>query len=260
MRIFNRENETNYALIDRIKYDGPQDGSSWLIYKCPRENLVLGTQLIVNQGQEVLFFKGGIALDLFGPETHTLCTGNLPLLTQLINLPFCGNTPFTAEVYYVNKTSRLNMKWGTQNPFLLEDPKYGILLSIRAHGTYGLRISDTRMFVTELIGAALAGTTVNYELIASYFSGLLTSKIENVISAYMIRRRISFLKITGYLDEISETCKEAVSDEFERFGAEIVNFYVETIQPPKNDYEKLRKFKEKELMGKLTVTKRGRHE
>lgn len=256
MVFFGKSGDKKEALIDRIKYDGPQDGSPWLVYKYPSEKFVLGSQLIVNQGQEALFFKGGEALDLFGPGTHTLHTGNLPLLNKLVNLPFGGDTPFTAEIYYLNRTSKLNMNWGTPNAFPVEDPKYGILLSIRSHGTYGLKINDTRMFITELIGAVPNGSTVTYQFAASYFSGLLVSKIKNVISAYMIRKKISFLEVTGYLDEISEDCEEAVKNEFDRFGAELVNFYVETITPPKDEYEKLRKYKEELSLGGDFYTQR----
>lgn len=256
MVLFGKGNDKKEVLIDRIKYDGPQNGSPWLVYKYPSEKFVLGSQLIVNQGQEVLFFKGGEALDLFGAGTHTLQTGNLPLLNKLVNLPFGGDTPFTAEIYYINKTSKLNMNWGTPNAFPIEDPKYGLLLSIRSHGTYGLRINDTRMFITELVGAVPNGSTVTYEFAASYFSGLLVSKIKNVISAYMIRQKISFLEVTGYLDEISNDCQEAVKDEFERFGADVVNFYVESITPPKDEYEKLRNYKEELSLGGDFYTQR----
>lgn len=237
------------AIIDRIKYDGYQDGSPWLIHKYPSEEFVLGSQLVVNQGQEALFFKGGEALDLFGAGTHTLHTGNLPLLKKLVNLPFGGKTPFTAEVYYINKTSRLDMKWGTQNPFQLEDPKFGLILSIRSHGSYGIRIVDSRMFVSELVGAIPNGATVNYAFVASYFSGLLTSCIKTVISSFMIRQRISFLEVTAYLRELSKECEEEISKEFERFGAEIVNFYIEAISPPKDEFEKLRTYKEELSLG-----------
>ena len=237
------------ALIDRIKYDGYKDGSPWLIYKCPSEEFVLGSQLIVNQGQEALFFKGGKALDLFGAGTHTLHTGNLPFLNKLVKLPFGGKTPFSAEVYYVNKTSRLDMNWGTANPFQLEDPKYGLILSIRCHGKYGIRIVDSRMFVSELVGAIPNGATVNYAFIASYFSGLLTSRIKSVISGFMIRQKISFLEVTAYLKELSKECEDEITKEFERFGAEIVNFYIETISPPKDEFEKLRKYKEELALG-----------
>lgn len=237
------------ALIDRIKYDGYQDGSPWLIHKFPGEEFVLGSQLIVNQGQEALFLKGGEALDLFGPGTHTLHTGNLPLLKKLVNLPFGGKTPFSAEVYYINKTSRLDMNWGTANPFQVEDPKYGLILSIRSHGKYGMRIVDSRMFVSELVGAIPNGSTVNYAFVASYFSGLLTSRIKSVVSGFMIRQKISFLEVTAYLDDLSRECQEEVSKEFERFGVEIVNFYIETISPPKEEFEKLRTYKEELALG-----------
>ncbi len=237
------------AIIDRIKYDGYPDGSPWLIHKYPGEEFVLGSQLIVNQGQEALFFKGGEALDLFGAGTHTLHTGNLPLLKKLVNLPFGGQTPFSAEIYYVNKTSRLDMNWGTQNPFQLEDPKYGLILSIRSHGKYGLRIVDSRMFVSELVGAIPNGSTVNYAFVASYFSGLLTSRIKTVVSNFMIRQKISFLEVTAYLAELSKECEEEISKEFERFGVEIVNFFIETISPPKEEFEKLRTYKEELALG-----------
>ena len=82
------------AIIDRIKYDGSTNGLQWLVHKYPSEQFVLGSQLIVGTGQEALFVKGGEALDLFGPGTYTLSTGNLPVLNKLVNLPFGGKTPF----------------------------------------------------------------------------------------------------------------------------------------------------------------------
>lgn len=237
------------AIIDRIKYDGTPDGSPWLLYKYPSESFVVGSQLIVNQGQEALFFKGGEALDLFGAGTHTLQTGNLPILKKLVNLPFGGKTPFSAEIYYVNKTSRLDLRWGTAEPFPLEDPKYGMLLSIRSHGTYGIRINDTRQLVTEIYGAIPNGNTGDFAPIHAYFSGMLTNRIKTVLSSFMMGKNISFLEITPYLKELSEACRVEICEEFEHFGIEIVNFYIETISPPKEEYAKLREYKEELSLG-----------
>lgn len=237
------------AIIDRIKYDGTPDGSPWLLYKYPSESFVVGSQLIVNQGQEALFFKGGEALDLFGAGTHTLQTGNLPILKKLVNLPFGGKTPFSAEIYYVNKTSRLDLRWGTAEPIPLEDPKYGMILSIRSHGTYGIRINDTRQLVTEIYGAIPNGNTGDFAPIHAYFSGMLTNRIKTVLSSFMMGKNISFLEITPYLKELSEACKVEICEEFERFGIEIVNFYIETISPPKEEYAKLREYKEELSLG-----------
>lgn len=237
------------AILDRIKYDGPQDGSQWLIHKCPSEEFVLGSQLIVNQGQEALFFKGGEALDLFGPGTHTLSSGNLPILKKLVNLPFGGKTPFTAEIYYINKTADLDLKWGTSTPIPIEDPKYGLILNIGARGQYGVSIQDARLFVGRVIGAIPNGATANQMLLLRYFNGLINAKIKSVTAEYMIKRQISFLEISQYLSELSEAFREALTDEFERFGMELTNFYCISIAPKPEEYEKLRGYKEELALG-----------
>ena len=93
------------AIIDVVRFDGLKS-RDWLIYKYPSEELVLGTQLVVQEGQVALFVKGGIVADVFYPGTYTLATENLPILKSLINLPFGGRTPFSAEVYFINTTVR----------------------------------------------------------------------------------------------------------------------------------------------------------
>lgn len=237
------------AVFDRIKFDGNPNGSQWLIYKCPSEQFVLGSQLIVGQGQEALFVRGGEALDLFGFGTHTLATGNLPILNKLVNLPFGKKTPFTAEVYYINKTANLDMKWGTSTPIPLEDPKYGLILNIGARGQYGITITDSRLFVSKIIGAVPNGTTTNPLIIPRYFNGLINAVIKSVTSTYMIRKRISFLEISQYLSELSGAFQEALNEEFERFGINLVNFYCESIAPKPDEYKKLREYKEELALG-----------
>lgn len=238
------------AIIDRIKFDGQASGLHWLVYKYPSEQFVLGSQLIVNQGQEALFLKGGEALDLFGPGTHTLTTGNLPLLNKLVNLPFGGKTPFTAEIYYVNRTVKLDLPWGTQTAIPLEDPKYGLLLNVGAYGQYGIAVNNTRLFLSRIIGAIPHGAIGDYTTILKYFSGLIAAKTKSVVSEYMIKKQISFLEISAYLSELSDLFREAVHEEFDRFGVEIVNFFCESIAPNQKDYEKLRGYKEELALGK----------
>ena len=236
-------------IIDRIKYDGTTNDYQWLVYKYPSEQFVLGSQLIVNQGQEALLFKGGKALDLFGEGTHTLSTENLPILNKFVNLLFGGKTPFTAEVYYINKTASLDLKWGTSLPILLEDPKYGLILNVGARGQYGICINDTRLFVSRIVGAVPGGTRVNQMAILKYFNGLINAKIKTVTAEYMIKKKISFLEISQYLSELSDAFKENLNDEFERFGIEIINFYCESIAPRPEEYEKLRGYKEELALG-----------
>ena len=125
-------------LIDVIKCEV---NDKELVYKFPSENLRLGSQLVVYPTQTAFFVKGGVILDEFICGTYTLKTENIPLLGKLINLPFNGQTPFKAEVWFINQVAILDCKWGTASPIQIEDPKYGIIVPIRAFGQYGLKLS-----------------------------------------------------------------------------------------------------------------------
>lgn len=237
------------ALIDRIKYDGPESSTSgprtpWLVYKHPSEELVVGSQLIVNKSQEAVFFKGGNALDVFGPGTHTLSTANLPLLRRLVNLPFGGQTPFTAEIYFINKTAKLDMKWGTIDPFQITEPQYQIIVNVRSFGQFGIKIADSRNFTTQIVGALHGDEVFDYETVSHYFKGLVVSKVKTTIAEMIVQQKVSLLDITALLDSISMTCREKISGEFDRFGLEILNFFIESISIPEADLARVKRILE----------------
>lgn len=98
------------AIVSVVKYDGNPDVFAW---KYPDSELGTWTQLIVNESQQAILFKGGQALDVFEAGRHTLSTNNIPFLEKIINLPFGGQSPFSAEVWFVNKQFNLDVKWGT---------------------------------------------------------------------------------------------------------------------------------------------------
>ena len=139
------------ALFDRIKYEAPDDTA--LAWKYTSEEIKLGSQLIVNEGQQAIFIKGGQLLDTFDPGTHTLTTGNLPLIDKVVNLAFGSETPFTAEIWYVNTTVKRDLKWGTPSPIPLLDPNLGFPVSVRSFGKWGIRIFDTHIFLTQIVGS-----------------------------------------------------------------------------------------------------------
>lgn len=242
------------AIVDVIKFDGFPDGKAWVAYKYPGEQFMIGSQLIVNPSQEAIFIKGGEICDVFGPGTHTLQTGNLPILNKFVKIPFGGKNPFTAEVFFINKSSKLDMTWGTATPFQLEDPKYGIIVSIRAHGKYGIRITNSGLFVSELVGSAPSNSVFSHSFVNSYFNSMLISYIKSTISSFMIKGKISFLDVTAYLTDLSKECNESIAREFERYGIEITNLCIETISPPASEYESLRKMKEKYALGEHVYT------
>lgn len=217
------------AVIKVVKYDGPPDVFAW---RFPNSELGTWTQLIVNESQEAVLYKGGQALDWFGPGRHTLNTENIPLLNHVINLPFGGRSPFTAEVWYVNKVNSLDVKWGTPTPIQLQDPKYNVFVPLRAFGQFGIKISDSKLFLRKLVGTLSTFTSAD---IIKYFRGAYLTKVKDDIASYLIEKRISVLEINAYIDEISESLKESILPSFSDFGISLVNFYVNDISVPEDD-------------------------
>jgi membrane protease subunit (stomatin/prohibitin family) len=223
-------------IIDWVAYEPERTGNSrdenLIVWRWPSEEITLGSQLIVNQSQEAIFFKGGQALDLFGPGTHTLAADNLPLIQSLVNLPFGGRTPFTAEVYFVNKHAKLDMKWGTADPFRITDPVYHIIVPVRSFGQLGIRVTDSRSFVTQLVGTLHDWKA---DKINSYFKGIVVTQTKNCVANCILENKISVMDIAIKLDEISTKIRERIVNEFSRFGIEIVNFFVMSINVPDDD-------------------------
>jgi len=217
------------AIVDVVKYDGGPDVFAW---KYPNQELGTWTQLIVNESQEALLFKGGQALDLFTAGRHTLDTANIPILSKLIKLPFGGRSPFTAEVWFINKIYSLDIKWGTSTPIQLQDPKYKIFIPVRSFGQFGIKIMDSRKFIMKLVGTM---PVFDKNTVLTYFRGLYLTKVKDSISAYLLKKQISILEINAYLDELSEYLKGKMESTFEEYGINLVNFFVNDINVPEND-------------------------
>lgn len=217
------------AIVEVIKYNGGPEVFAW---KYPNEELGTWSQLIVNESQEAILFKGGKALDVFQSGRHTLDTANIPVLNKIVNLPFGGRSPFTAEVWYVNKAFSLDIKWGTSSPIQIQDPKYGVFVSVRSNGMFGIKIEDSKKFLIKLVGTMNIFDKTN---LVKYFRGLYVTKVKDTISSYVIHKKISLLEINAYIDEISEYMKERIEPILSEYGIKLVNFYVNDISIPEED-------------------------
>ena len=240
------------AIIDVVRFDGLKN-PNWLIYKYPTEGLVLGTQLIVQEGQAAVLVKGGVVADVFYPGTYTLVTENLPIMKTIVNIPFGGKTPFSAEVYFVNTTVRLDINWGTTDPIQLIDPKYYIKLRVRAFGQMGLRVLNVPTLFRELIGGLQKSDLVRFDKIKEYYRGILIIKAKTAIADAIITDKISALEISAKLESLSDRVKEQILPGFEKYGFTIVNFFIQSINFPDEDFAKINQILEDkaafEIMG-----------
>ena len=212
-----------------VKYDGGSDVFAW---KFPNDELGTWTQLIVNEAQEAVLFKGGQALDVFGPGRHTLSTANIPILSRVVNLPFKGKSPFKAEVWFINRVHSLDIKWGTPTPIQLQDPKYGVFIPLRSHGQFGIQIAESKKFLTHLVGTMPQFDSDN---LTRFFRGLYLTKVKDSISSYLVRKQISILEINAYLLELSQHLRELISPMLGDYGITLLNFFVNDINVPEDD-------------------------
>jgi membrane protease subunit (stomatin/prohibitin family) len=217
------------AIIEVVKYDGGPDVFAW---KFPSDELGTWTQLIVNESQEAVLFKGGQALDVFAAGRHTLTTANIPILNRIVNLPFGGQTPFKAEIWYINRVHSLDIKWGTPTPIQLQDPKYKVFIPVRAFGQFGIQIGESKKFLTKLVGTM---PTLDKNNILNFFRGLYLTKAKDAISSYLIKKEISALEINAYLVELSDFLKNAVRPTLNEYGIKLINFFVNDINVPEDD-------------------------
>lgn len=166
----------------------------------------------VHESQEAIFFKDGQALDLFGPGRYTLETQQLPLLEKVYSLPTDTEGTFHSEVYFINKTVQMSIKWGTPDKVRFIDSLSGTPLEIGASGTLNLQVSDARKLLIKLVGTtggiAWDDGDDYTKSIQTSFRPLIANAVKTNLSAVIKNEAIDLLEIDEKLDLISANLKK----------------------------------------------------
>ena len=224
------------GLASIIKYEGD---NSTFIWKHPIEDFNYGSQLIVHESQEAVFFKDGQALDLFGPGRYTLETQQLPLLERAYRLPTDTEGTFHSEVYFINKTVQMGLKWGTPEKVRFIDPLTGTPLQLGASGEMNVMVSNSRKLLVRLVGTMKGisweeGPGLTKSIQAS-FRPLITSAVKTNLSSVIKNEAIDILEIDEKLDVVSAALREAILPGFEDYGLTIPQFFVTSVVLPEED-------------------------
>ncbi len=203
--------ETGEELVHRL----PETGSGEIKW---------GAQLTVRESQAAVLFYKGKACDAFGPGRHTLKTGNLPILTKILSIPWRGNSPLRAEVYMVNLKYFTNLKWGTQKPVAFRDSEMG-LIRLRAHGVFNIQVVQPVLFINSLVGTMAQFTTDD---ISSYLKQVIVSRFND----YLGETLDTILDLAGQFDELSIELQKRLVGDFGHFGLHLSHLYITSITPP----------------------------
>ena len=219
-----------------IKYEGDNDTFIW---KHPCEDFNSMTQLIVHESQEAIFFMNGQALDLFGPGRYTLETQNIPLIGKVLNRATGDKTPFHCEVYFINKTEQMSIKWGTDSKVQYIEPTYGFPISIGASGEMSLRVEDSRKLLVRLVGTE---RDLSQQKLVGFFRAFLMTRVKTYIAQVMKTNAINIFEIDENLTMFSENIHKLLIPDFLGYGVSLERFFVTNIARPDGDrqYEKFK--------------------
>lgn len=224
-------------IADIIKYEGD---NSTFIWKHPCEDFNSLTQLIVHESQEAIFFMNGQALDLFGAGRYTLETQNIPLIGKVLNRATDDKTPFHCEVYFINKTEQMNIKWGTDSRVQYIEPTYGFPLTIGASGEMSLRAEDSRKLLLKLVGTE---SYLGQQQLTNYFRSFLMTRVKTYIAQVMKTNGINIFEIDENLAMFSNSIKNLLAGDFADYGVSLERFFVTNVVKPDGDIQ-YEKFKE----------------
>ena len=220
-----------------IKYEGD---NSTFIWKHPCEDFNTQTQLIVHESQQAVFYMNGQILDTFESGRYTLETENIPLIRRFFNKVFDKDTPFHCEVYFINKTEQMAVKWGTDSKIEYVEPTYNFPIQIGASGEMTLRVKDGKKLLVKVVGTENGLTQAG---LVQKFRAFLMTRFKTYLSTYIRENKINIFQIDEKLTEISADMQNLLVPDFDEYGVSLIHFFVTTVVKPEDD-KTYRRFKD----------------
>jgi len=216
-----------------------------LVYRFPVKGneIKMGARLTVREGQAAIFINEGRIADVFDPGSYTLDTENMPILTKLLSWKYGFNSPFKAEIYFLNTTQFTDQRWGTPNPIMLRDPEFGPM-RIRAFGVYAFRVIDPGTFLREV-----SGTDGLFEV--DEIEGQLRRHVLMDFTDALAESKVAALDMAANLEEISTVCYGRMQDKFQQYGLGLTQFIIENISLPPEVEKALDKRTQMGILGDL---------
>jgi membrane protease subunit (stomatin/prohibitin family) len=220
------------GLFDFIKgefievIDWVDETQDTVIYKFPDKGnkIMNGAQLTVRESQVAVLMNEGEFGDVYIPGRHELSTKNMPITTTLKSWKYLFDSPFKVDIFYVSTKQFSNLKWGTSNPVILRDAEFG-QVRLRSFGTFTMRVMEPRKFIKEFAGTQ---PWVRVDVVNEQLRNTIVSKM----SEGLAEAKISVLDLAANFTELGEKLKPVFQKEFDIWGIELCQFYIENVSLP----------------------------
>ena len=229
--------------IDVIEWT--DDSNDTMVYRFNRQGneIKYGAKLTVRESQIAVFVNEGEIADVLKPGIYELETNNIPILTNLQHWDHGFNSPFKAEVYFINTKRFTNLKWGTKNPIMVRDPEFS-MIRLRAFGTYEIRVSDATTFLKEIVGTDGHFTTDEIE---AQLTNLIVSKFTSVVG----EDKTPVLDLAAHYEKFNDYIREHIAPYFTEYGLELTKMLVENISLPEEVEKAIDARSSREITGNL---------
>ena len=211
-------------LIDVIEWKDNTTTTMVHRYDCGGKEIMMGAQLTVREGQVAVMVNEGQLADVFTPGRYELQTQNMPVMTALRSWKYGFNSPFKAEVYFVNTHQFLDQKWGTSNPVMMRDSDFG-MIRLRAFGIYSFAVQDAKVFLREVFGT-------NGQFTVDYVTGQIKRTIVSGLSDAIAQSKIPALDLAANYDELGAYALQTLSPRLSGMGLKLTSFVIENISLP----------------------------
>lgn len=210
--------------IDVINWT--DDTQDTMVYRFERygNQIKMGAQLTVRESQAAVFVNEGQIADVFGPGMYTLETQNMPILSTLKGWKYGFNSPFVAEVYFVNTKRFTNQKWGTMNPLMMRDPDFGIV-RVRAFGSYEMRVVDPAKFLREIVGT-------DGDFTSDEIADQIRNHIVSDFSTALAEMNLPVLDLVGQYQNLGAALTTRIAPKVAEYGIELQNLLIENVSVP----------------------------
>ena len=214
-----------------------KSSTDFLIWKSPINSISIGSQIIVHENEEALLFENGQLLNILKPGRHLVESGNIPGLEGLISRSFKGGSPIIIEIWFASKIASFDYKWGTR--LQVKDNTYGLILPMTSFGSYALKIVDAASLIVQLVGRnqSLSKIDLKQKLVP-----LLVRNLKEKVADTVVDDKADIFTISTELRNISKNVQESLTDEFSRFGLDLFDFYIESLEVDEKceEYKKLK--------------------
>ncbi|MDD2385225.1 MAG: SPFH domain-containing protein [Bacteroidales bacterium] len=237
-------NKLKKEFIDIIEWLDPSNDIIVHRFERYQNEIKMGSKLTVRESQVAVFINEGQIADVYSPGMYTLTTENMPILATLKGWKYGFNSPFKAEVYFVNTKKFLDNKWGTPNPIMLRDAEFGPI-RIRAFGNYEFRVNDAATFIRDIVGTDGSFTT---EQVTNQLRTIIVTRFTDAVA----EAKIPVLDMAANYNEFSEVIGKVITEEYKAYGLEMTKFLVSNISLPPNVEEALDKRSSMGIIGNMS--------